>query len=79
MQLIGEPDRTPANELLPHIEKRFLVEHLFRWAPAFFRHVSEPSAGTFYGAMAQLAGQFITWDAQQLEHNRSSDAESSVV
>jgi TorA maturation chaperone TorD len=67
MQPKRETDRTSATEALARIEIRFLVKHLFKWAPAFFRHVSESSAKTFYGAMAEMGGQFITWDGQQLE------------
>jgi len=51
---------------LASIEKRFLAEHLFRWAPAFFSRVGEQSRTTFYQAIAELAQQFVEWDAEHL-------------
>jgi DMSO reductase family type II enzyme chaperone len=51
---------------LASIEKRFLAEHLFRWAPAFFSRVAGLSRAAFYQAAAELAQQFVEWDAEHL-------------
>jgi DMSO reductase family type II enzyme chaperone len=69
--LVGEQQKgaTDNNSAVRHLaatEKRFLVEHLFRWAPAFFSRVSEQSRVAFYQAIGGLAQQFVEWDAEHL-------------
>jgi len=68
--LIGEQQRraTDNDSAVPHlasIEKRFLVEHLFRWAPDFFNRVSEQSSSAFYRTTALMGREFIDWDIVQ--------------
>jgi len=65
-QLKGDQDGPPATQHLSSIEKRFLSEHLCRWAPLFFNRVAEQSVVSFYQAMAELAHRFVKWEAQRL-------------
>jgi DMSO reductase family type II enzyme chaperone len=60
----GATDNNSAVRHLAAIEKRFLVEHLFRWAPAFFSRVSEQSRSAFYGTTALMGHEFVDWDIQ---------------
>jgi TorA maturation chaperone TorD len=65
--LIGEQQKgsTGNDSAVPHlasIERTFLVEHLFRWAPALFSQVSEQSSSAFYRTTALMGREFIDWD-----------------
>jgi len=40
------------------IEKKFLTEHLCKWAPLFFDQVAEHSRSDFYRSIARLARKF---------------------
>ena len=53
-------------ERLSFIEKKLLIEHLHRWAPAFFNRVVECSSAGFYQATALMGRQFIDWDITYL-------------
>jgi DMSO reductase family type II enzyme chaperone len=68
--LISEQQKRASNDStvrdLASIERRFLAEHLFRWAPAFFSRVSEQSRIAFYQDVAELAQRFVEWDAEHL-------------
>jgi len=63
----GEQDGSCHAQELAWIEKKFLTEHLFRWAPTFLSRVIECSRVTFYEVMADLALEFAEWDAEQLK------------
>jgi len=65
-QLKSDEPCSSLAEQLSSLEKRFLTEHLHRWAPAFFSRVVECSAMTFYRVIADLARQFIEWDITHL-------------
>jgi len=62
----GEDNDDRPTRGLASIEKKFLAEHLFAWAPAFFSRVTECSVATFYRSVAGLAQQFVEWDTDQL-------------
>ena len=69
--LIGEQQkRASSNDTavrdLASIERRFLSQHLLRWAPAFFSRVAELSRTAFYRSLAELAQQFLKWEAEHL-------------
>lgn len=59
-----ESDPDNARKLLD-IERKFLTEHLSKWAPAFFSQVAECSRLPFYSEIASLARKFIESDASR--------------
>lgn len=61
-QLESDPDN--ARKLLD-IERKFLMEHLSQWAPAFFSQVAECSRLPFYSEIARFAQKFIQMDASR--------------
>lgn len=60
----GENSPTRKQSLVS-IEKRFLNEHLFRWACAFFRRVIEGTKITFYKEIALLAQKFVEGEIER--------------
>jgi TorA maturation chaperone TorD len=65
-QLKRDERSLSASEQLPTLEKRFLTEHLHKWAPAFFNRVVECSSAGFYQAAALMGRQFIDRDVMYL-------------
>jgi DMSO reductase family type II enzyme chaperone len=48
-----------ASQNLADIEKTFLADHLFLWAPVFFSRVMDCNETTFYKAISTMAHRFI--------------------
>jgi len=61
-QLKSGDHSSPLVERLSSLEKRFLTEHLHKWAPAFLNRVIECSSAGFYQETALIARKFIEWD-----------------
>jgi DMSO reductase family type II enzyme chaperone len=57
-----EADRT---QELASIERKFLTEHLCKWATLFLSRVAEHSKIDFYHAIARLAQKFIDYESKQ--------------
>jgi len=69
--LIVEQQKTREDASIPiqelaSIERRFLTDHLLRWAPAFFSRVAECSRLNFYHVTASLGRQFIEEETKHL-------------
>ena len=56
-----EADKT---QELASIERQFLTDHLFKWAPLLFGKVAEYSKETFYSVIALLAQKFIEYEGK---------------
>lgn len=54
-------DPENARKLLD-IERKFLMEHLSRWAPAFFSRVAQCSRSPFYSEIARFSQRFVEAD-----------------
>ena len=57
-------NETPMAQELATIERKFLTEHLFKWAPLFFGRVGEHSRVAFYSGIALLAQKFIDYECK---------------
>jgi DMSO reductase family type II enzyme chaperone len=47
------------------IERKFLTEHLCKWAPLFLSRVAEYSKIDFYSVIARLAQKFVDYESKQ--------------
>lgn len=70
-QLKSDEHNSPPAESLSILEKRFLTEHLHKWAPAFFSRVVECSSAGLYKATALMGRQFIDRDVTYLSRLQS--------
>lgn len=58
---------------LSRIEQSFLEDHLYLWAPAFFKRVQESTQNDFFQSAAKLAFHFIEWDRQTAPTNTEAN------
>jgi TorA maturation chaperone TorD len=59
-----EADKT---QEMASIERKFLKEHLCKWAPLFLGRVGEYSRVAFYSTIARLAQKFIDYESKQAQ------------
>ena len=71
-----EHDREGALRCL-ELSKQFLEEHLGRWVPSFCREVISESEGCFYGQVARLTQEYVSFDSGELERAFCSAAEGA--
>ena len=53
-------------EICQEAQRKFLQEHLSRWAPLFVRRLGEKAERGFYQELAVLTGDFLAFEAQLL-------------
>lgn len=54
-------------EICREAQRKFLEEHLGRWAPLFLGRLAEKAEGGFYKELAQLTGYFLAFEARFLK------------
>lgn len=62
-----EHDRADLAELCRDTERRFLAEHLARWAPGLCARIDRASAGGFYSGTAALLRVWLETECHRLE------------
>ncbi len=64
----GVPDKERAS-MVSSIEKKFLCNHLVKWAPPFLDRVMESTRSAFYREIANLAKEFFDSEIEILDNS----------
>ncbi len=56
------------------VQRKFFEDHLMQWVPDFCDQVIEKAQMPFYGEMAALTKDFVSFDQRQVMQNMSADA-----